>query len=125
VLIGFLTGVGIQVAIGQLTGMLGVQGGGHGTVGKTWNDLRQMEQVTLRSLHAVLQEQGIRLIAAHVLDELATDGPFGLRRLLGKDAFYETREDVRKDFLGQAEAADASVPGGERQSPRFGTTEPR
>jgi sulfate permease, SulP family len=29
VLIGFLTGVGIQVAIGQLTGLLDLQGGGH------------------------------------------------------------------------------------------------
>ena len=32
VLIGFLTGVGIQVAIGQISGMLGLPGGGGGTV---------------------------------------------------------------------------------------------
>ena len=31
VLIGFLTGVGIQVALGEIPGMLGLKGGGHGT----------------------------------------------------------------------------------------------
>jgi MFS superfamily sulfate permease-like transporter len=34
VLIGFLTGVGIQVAAGQLAGMLGLPGGGTGTIDK-------------------------------------------------------------------------------------------
>ena len=42
VLIGFLTGVGVQVALGQLTGMLGLKGGGHGTLGKLWNNLQQL-----------------------------------------------------------------------------------
>ncbi len=45
VLIGFLTGVGIQVALGELSGMLGLKGGGHGTLEKIWNDLQQVEQV--------------------------------------------------------------------------------
>jgi high affinity sulfate transporter 1 len=45
VLIGFLTGVGIQVAVGQIAGMLGLKGGGHGTLGKLWNDLQQLAQV--------------------------------------------------------------------------------
>jgi high affinity sulfate transporter 1 len=44
VLIGFLTGVGIQVALGEISGMLGLQGGGHGTLSKIWNDLRQISQ---------------------------------------------------------------------------------
>ena len=39
VLIGFLTGVGVQVALGQIAGMLGLKGGGHGTLGKLWHDL--------------------------------------------------------------------------------------
>jgi sulfate permease, SulP family len=38
VLIGFLTGVGIQVALGQLAGMLGLEGGGRGTLGNLLND---------------------------------------------------------------------------------------
>jgi len=45
VLIGFLTGVGIQVALGEISGMLGLKGGGHGTLEKIWNDLLQIEQV--------------------------------------------------------------------------------
>ncbi|MFP5346295.1 MAG: SulP family inorganic anion transporter [Actinomycetes bacterium] len=34
VLVGFLTGVGVQVAAGQVGEMLGVDGAGHGTIGK-------------------------------------------------------------------------------------------
>jgi len=54
VLIGFLTGVGIQVALGQIAGMLGLQGGGHGTLGKVWNDLQQLGQVNLYALTIAL-----------------------------------------------------------------------
>ena len=35
VLIGFLTGVGVQVALGEIAGMLGLKGGGHGTWGSS------------------------------------------------------------------------------------------
>ena len=34
VLVGFLTGVGIQVALGEISGMLGLKGGGHGHPGE-------------------------------------------------------------------------------------------
>ncbi len=34
VLVGFLSGVGIQVAVGEISGMLGLPGGGHGTINK-------------------------------------------------------------------------------------------
>jgi len=40
-LIGFLTGVGIQVAAGEIGGMLGLPGGGHGTVEKILFVIRQ------------------------------------------------------------------------------------
>jgi len=50
VLIGFLTGVGVQVALGQVSGMLGLKGGGHGTLGKVWADLQQIEQVNWHAL---------------------------------------------------------------------------
>ena len=50
VLVGFLTGVGIQVALGELSGMLGLKGGGHGTLEKIWNDLHQIEQVNFYAL---------------------------------------------------------------------------
>ena len=42
VLVGFLTGVGIQVALGQIGGMLGLEGTGHGTLGKIVADLEQI-----------------------------------------------------------------------------------
>ncbi|MDD4915583.1 MAG: SulP family inorganic anion transporter [Methylococcales bacterium] len=45
VLIGFLTGVGVQVAFGQIAGMLGLKGGGHGTLLAIGSDLRQLEQI--------------------------------------------------------------------------------
>jgi high affinity sulfate transporter 1 len=50
VLIGFLTGVGLQVALGQISGMLGLKGGGHGTLLKIWNDFQQIEQINSYSL---------------------------------------------------------------------------
>ena len=46
VLVGFLTGVGIQVAVGQIAGMLGLKGAGHGTLAKLWNDFQQLGQVS-------------------------------------------------------------------------------
>ena len=44
VLIGFLTGVGIQVAIGQISGMLGIPGGGSGPLQKLVTDFQQLGQ---------------------------------------------------------------------------------
>jgi high affinity sulfate transporter 1 len=54
VLIGFLTGVGIQVALGEISGMLGLKGGGHGTLEKIWNDLQQIEQINFHALAVAL-----------------------------------------------------------------------
>ena len=54
VLVGFLTGVGIQVAFGQISGMLGLKGGGHGTLEKIWRDLQQIEQVNIYALAVAL-----------------------------------------------------------------------
>lgn len=45
VLIGFLTGVGLQVASGQIAGMLGLQAGGHGIWLKLIADLQQLRQI--------------------------------------------------------------------------------
>ena len=50
VLIGFLTGVGIQVAIGQISGMLGLPGGGGGTLQKLITDIQQLPQTSLPTL---------------------------------------------------------------------------
>jgi len=50
VLIGFLTGVGLQVALGEISGMLGLKGGGHGTLEKIWSDIQQIEQINWYAL---------------------------------------------------------------------------
>ena len=42
VLIGFLTGVGVQVACGQLAGMIGVEGGGSNPVDEVVNTLKEL-----------------------------------------------------------------------------------
>jgi SulP family sulfate permease len=54
VLIGFLTGVGIQVALGQMAGMLGLPGGGHDTLQKIWSDIRQIGQFNGHALTIAL-----------------------------------------------------------------------
>ncbi|MCB1753146.1 MAG: SulP family inorganic anion transporter [Gammaproteobacteria bacterium] len=54
VLIGFLSGVGIQVALGEISGMLGLKGGGHGTLAKIWDDLQNIEQVNFHALAVAL-----------------------------------------------------------------------
>jgi len=45
VLIGFLTGVGIQVALGELAGMLDLEAGGHGNPAQLWSGLRHLDQL--------------------------------------------------------------------------------
>jgi high affinity sulfate transporter 1 len=50
VLIGFLTGVGIQVAMGQLPGVLGVQSGTGGTLSKFWGTIRNIPDTSLTTL---------------------------------------------------------------------------
>src|SRR5262245_50615821 len=54
VLIGFLTGVGFQVALGQIAGMLGITGGGHATLEKLWNILQQIEDLNVYALVTAL-----------------------------------------------------------------------
>jgi high affinity sulfate transporter 1 len=46
-LIGFLTGVGIQVAIGEISGILGLPGGGKGTIEKMSLVLQQLDRMNV------------------------------------------------------------------------------
>ena len=50
VLVGFLTGVGIQVAFGQVGGMLGLDAHGHGTIGKILADLQHIGETNFYAL---------------------------------------------------------------------------
>jgi high affinity sulfate transporter 1 len=47
VLIGFLTGVGIQVALGEVAGMLGLKSSGHETVEKVWSTIQQITKLNI------------------------------------------------------------------------------
>ena len=44
----------IQVALGEISGMLGLKGGGHGTLQKIWNDIQQIDQINLYALGTAL-----------------------------------------------------------------------
>src|SRR6516165_2882171 len=50
VLIGFLTGVGIQVALGEIAGMLGLKASGHETLEKLWSTVQQINNLNLYAL---------------------------------------------------------------------------
>jgi sulfate permease, SulP family len=50
VLIGFLTGVGVQVACDEIGGMLGLPEGGHGTLGRFMHNVRHLQQMNLYTL---------------------------------------------------------------------------
>jgi sulfate permease, SulP family len=70
VLVGFLTGVGIQVAAGQIAGMLGVPGGGSGTIDKALTALSQWPQTNVPTLFVSVSAMavivGLRLVARQI-----------------------------------------------------------
>src|SRR6516164_6627756 len=47
VLVGFLSGVGIQVALGQLNGMLGLEKGGHGFFGELFHTFQHLSDTQM------------------------------------------------------------------------------
>ena len=59
VLVGFLTGVGIQVALGELHGMLGIEKGGHGVIRQLLFTLHHLPQTNLTSLFIALTVVGV------------------------------------------------------------------
>src|SRR5437868_1080335 len=54
VLIGFLTGVGVQVAMGQLAGMLGVESGTGGTLRKFFHAVKEIPDTSMATLAVTL-----------------------------------------------------------------------
>ena len=66
VLIGFLTGVGIQVALGEVGGMLGVQTHGSGTVLKFASMLQQIPQANIASVIISLIVLLIIIVASRI-----------------------------------------------------------
>jgi MFS superfamily sulfate permease-like transporter len=70
VLVGFLTGVGIQVACGQIAGMLGVPGGGTGTIDKALTALSQIPETNVPTLivsvSVLVVIVGLRMLAKQI-----------------------------------------------------------
>lgn len=66
VLVGFLTGVGIQVASGQLAGMLGISKGSGGAIEQVWHAVTNLGSVSLStlavSLAVLVTILGLRLV---------------------------------------------------------------
>lgn len=94
VLIGFLTGVGIQVAMGELSGMLGLKSGGHRTVGKLWAVFQQLDQTNVYALIIALAVLtiivGSRKISKKIPGPLiAVVGAIVLSRLLNLSAYVD------------------------------------
>ena len=93
VLIGFLTGVGIQVALGQIAGMLGLKGGGHGTLGKLRSNLLQLGQVNHYELaiafSVLVAIVGLKIVSKRIpgaliaaIGALIVSRAFGLNKLV-------------------------------------------
>jgi MFS superfamily sulfate permease-like transporter len=59
VLIGFLNGVGVQVALGEISGMMGLKGGGHATLQKLSNTAHQIRGINLYALATSLAVLGL------------------------------------------------------------------
>ena len=61
-------------------------------------------KLELRSLFAILKDKGVRLVVAQVLDDVREESRYELRQLFGENAFYNTLEDVMKDYQQQTGA---------------------
>ena len=64
---------------------------------------------SLRSIFGILKEKGVRLVVAQVMDDVREESRYQLRELFGEDAFYDTLDDVLKDY--QKQRGSAPEPG--------------
>ena len=66
VLVGFLAGVGIQVAFGQISGILGLSGGGLGSFAKLWADLQRIGEVNFYALVTALAVLAVIILSRRI-----------------------------------------------------------
>lgn len=52
----------------------------------------------MRSLYVILAQKPIRAVVAQVMEDVSEESRYQLRQLFGEDAFYDTLEDVLKDY---------------------------
>jgi high affinity sulfate transporter 1 len=103
VLIGFLTGVGIQVAMGQLSGMLGVEAPKGGTLAKFFGTLQEVPDTSLVTLAVTGGVIGTIL----VLKKFAPKLPGALFAVVGAIVIS-----AAADLVSHGVATLGKVPGG-------------
>jgi sulfate permease, SulP family len=112
VLIGFLTGVGIQVAIGQISGMLGIPGGGSGSLQKLATDFQQLGQINPLTLAISLVTIALIVGMRRINRLWAKKVPGALIAVVGMIALS-----AAFDFQAKGVSVLGTVPGG---LPQFG-----
>ena len=65
------------------------------------DDLDYTAAETIRTLHGILKEKEVRLVVAHVMEDVEAQGSYRIKQLLGKDGFYPTLRDVVNDYQRQ------------------------
>jgi sulfate permease, SulP family len=103
VLVGFLTGVGFQVGIAMLGGLLGIDVDSPRTVGQLWEILNRLAQVHLPTLYLSVLVVGLLLASRYLLPRL----PMALFVVVGAIA-----ASFAYDFQGIDIATLGPVPGG-------------
>lgn len=103
VLVGFLTGVGVQVAIGQIHEMLGIEANGHGFLRQTLFTLRHLNETHLPS--ALIALTVVAVIVG--FEFLAPRVPGALIALVGMTAASAIR-----NWAGHGVHVVGNVPGG-------------
>ena len=107
-LIGVLTGVGIQVAIGQISGMLGIPGGGAGPVQKLATDVQQLGQTNPWTLGISLAVLGI-IVGSRMISKKIPGPLIAVVGAIAASYFF--------DFAAHGVSVLGTVPGG---LPTFG-----
>jgi high affinity sulfate transporter 1 len=103
VLVGFLTGVGFQVGIAMLGGLLGIAVDSPRTVGQLWEILDRLPQLHLPTLYLSVLVVGLLLASRYLLPRL----PMALFVVVGTIA-----ASFADDFQGMGIATLGPVPGG-------------
>jgi SulP family sulfate permease len=108
VLIGFLTGVGVQVAIGQISGMLGIPGGGSGPIQNLITDVQQLGQVNVWTLGVSIGVLAI-IVGGRMISKSIPGPLIAVIGMIVASYFF--------DFAAHGVSVLGTVPGG---LPKFG-----
>jgi MFS superfamily sulfate permease-like transporter len=69
------------------------------------DDIDYSAAEVLRSIYARLRARGVRLVVTGVMEDVKAASRYRLAELFGKDAFYDTLDDVLNAYREQSRAA--------------------